>query len=67
MMDGRVFHALLSLLRDGPPTALLGVGKELKFFYKLICMAALGESGMSTSLAAGRHSAHQQDRRGRGL
>jgi len=41
------------LMRDGRLTALIGVGKELKSFYKLTYLAALGESGLLKQLANG--------------
>lgn len=44
---------LLRLLRDGQLTALRGVGTELKSFYKLTYLAAAGEAGLLTQLAAG--------------
>ena len=40
------------LLRDGRLTALLGVGAELKSFYKLTYLSAAGEVGLLNRLAA---------------
>ena len=40
-------------LRDGRLTALLGVGAELKSFYKLTYLAAAAEAGLLKQLAAG--------------
>ncbi|HXS77948.1 MAG TPA: class I SAM-dependent methyltransferase [Terracidiphilus sp.] len=45
------FRPFFRLLRDGRLTPLLGVGKELKAFYKLTYLAALGESGLLSLLA----------------
>ena len=44
---------ILRLLRDGRLTALLGVGAELKSFYKLTYLAAAGEAGLLNRLATG--------------
>jgi len=41
------------LLRDGRLSALLGVGAELKSFYKLTYLAAAGEAGLLKRLANG--------------
>jgi hypothetical protein len=41
------------LLRDGRLTALLGVGADLKSFYKLTFLAAAGEAGLLARLATG--------------
>jgi SAM-dependent methyltransferase len=41
------------LLRDGRLSALLGVGSELKSFYKLTYLAAAGEAGLLNRLADG--------------
>ncbi|HZZ39390.1 MAG TPA: methyltransferase domain-containing protein [Acidobacteriaceae bacterium] len=43
----------IRMLRDGRLTALLGVGSGLKPFYKLTYLAAAGEAGLLTRLAAG--------------
>ncbi len=43
----------LRLLRDGRLPALLGVGAELKSFYKLTWLAAAGEAGLFSRLADG--------------
>lgn len=43
----------LRLLRDGRLTALLGIGAQLKSFYKLTYLAAAGESGLLHRLATG--------------
>lgn len=43
----------LSLLRDGRLTALIGVGAELKSFYKLTWLAAAGEAGLLNRLSSG--------------
>lgn len=45
--------AFFSLLRNGRLTALLGVGAELKSFYKLTYLAAAGEAGLLNRLATG--------------
>lgn len=42
----------LGLLRDGRLTALLGVGAQLKSFYKLTYLAAAGEAGLLQRLAS---------------
>ena len=44
---------LLRLLRDGRLTALRGVGADLRSFYRLTWLAAAGEAGLLTRLAAG--------------
>lgn len=44
---------LVRMLRDGRLTALMGVGSQLKPFYKLTFLAAAGESGLLNRLAAG--------------
>jgi SAM-dependent methyltransferase len=65
------FKPFFRLLRDGRLTALLGVGAELKSFYKLTYLAAAGETGLLTRLAtepatldslAGFYAAHGQGR-----
>ncbi len=43
----------LRLLRDGRLSALVGVGGQLKPFYKLTWLAAAGEAGLLSRLAAG--------------
>ena len=43
----------LGLLREGRLKALLGVGAELKSFYRLTFVAAAGEAGLLSRLAAG--------------
>jgi SAM-dependent methyltransferase len=45
------FKPFFRLLRDGRLTALLGVGAELKSFYKLTYLAAAGETGLLNRLA----------------
>jgi 4-hydroxy-2,2'-bipyrrole-5-carbaldehyde O-methyltransferase len=47
------FKPLFRLLRHGRLTALLGVGAELKPFYRLTWLAAAGEAGLLGRLAAG--------------
>jgi 4-hydroxy-2,2'-bipyrrole-5-carbaldehyde O-methyltransferase len=47
------FKPFFRLLRGGRLTALLGVGAELKSFYKLAYLAAAGEAGLLNRLAAG--------------
>jgi SAM-dependent methyltransferase len=47
------FKPFFRLLRDGRLGALLGVGSELKSFYKLTYLAAAGEAGLLNRLAAG--------------
>ncbi len=43
---------LVRMLRDGRLAALMGVGSQLKSFYKLTFLAAAGQSGLLTRLAA---------------
>lgn len=52
-MTSMVLKPFLGLLRDGQLGALLGVGSELKSFYKLTYVAAAGESGLLDRLAKG--------------
>ena len=47
------FKPFFRLLRDGRLTALMGVGAELKSFYKLTYLAAAGEAGLLIWLATG--------------
>ena len=47
------FKPFLRLWRDGRLSALLGVGSQLKPFYKLTFLAAAGESGLLERLATG--------------
>jgi 4-hydroxy-2,2'-bipyrrole-5-carbaldehyde O-methyltransferase len=47
------FKPFFRLLRDGQLSALLGVGAELKSFYKLTYLAAAGEAGLLGRLATG--------------
>ena len=47
------FKPFFQLLRDGRLKALLGVGAELKSFYKLTYLAAAGEAGLLKRLASG--------------
>jgi SAM-dependent methyltransferase len=47
------FKPFFRLLRDGRLTALMGVGAELKSFYKLTYLAAAGEAGVLRRLATG--------------
>ena len=47
------FKPFLRLWRDGRLSALLGVGSQLKSFYKLTFLAAAGESGLLERLATG--------------
>lgn len=47
------FKPFLRLARDGQLSALFGVGAQLKPFYRLTFVAALGESGLLRRLAAG--------------
>lgn len=44
---------LLRLLREGQLTALVGVGADLKSFYRLTWLAAAGEAGLLNRLAGG--------------
>lgn len=52
-MRTMLLKPFLRLLRDGRLNPLLGVGAELKSFYKLTYLAAAGESGLLNRLAAG--------------
>lgn len=45
------FKPFIRLQRNGQLAALLGVGKELKPYYKLTYLAALGETGLMNRLA----------------
>lgn len=47
------FKPFFRLLRDGRLTALMGVGAELKSFYKLTYLAAAGEAGLLSRFATG--------------
>ena len=47
------FEPFLRLLRDGRLVPLLGVGADLKAFYRLTYLAAAGEAGLLERLAAG--------------
>jgi len=52
-MRTMLLKPFLSLLRDGRLSALLGVGSELKSFYKITYLAAAGEAGLLKRLADG--------------
>ncbi len=47
------FKPFLRLVRDGRLTPLLGVGADLKSFYRLTYLAAAGEAGLLGRLATG--------------
>lgn len=52
-MGTMAFRPLFRLLRDGRLAALLGVGNQLKSFYKLTFLAAAAEAGLLHRLASG--------------
>ena len=52
----------LHLWRNGQLSALLGVGAELKSFYKLTYLAAAGEAGLLTGLRPDRRTLNRWQR-----
>ena len=50
------FKPFLDLFRDGRLAALIGAGADLKSFYRLTYLAAMGEAGLLGRLAAGAAS-----------